>query len=149
MATESWSLFSSTVTLSTELNSLGNGNFSNVGAGGVSGQTTGSGNPRFAFAELLITFGSSPLANSVVELYAVFAPDGTHYSDGSSSVTPSNQLFVATFVVQASTSAQRLHTARFDLPPFLTKFLVRNRTTVSFPASGTTINLFAFNRQIN
>ena len=87
MATEKFSTYTSRSTvLTTQLNSLSNGSYSAAG----SELNNASNLDRFAVAELSVTFGSSPTADSTIDLYCLSTPDGTNYEDGDGS-TPHPQ----------------------------------------------------------
>lgn len=138
-----WAAASSRGTvLTTELNSLASAALSGVGS--VLDNATNK--DQYGRLELNVTFGSSPAAGGYVDIYEVIAPDGTNY--GSAAAVAQLQAPVASIAVNASTSAQRVASALFAMSPFLTKYLLVNRTSVSFPASGTTVNLYTTNDEI-
>lgn len=144
MPTENWSTLTSRGTLlTTELNSLANGSYSALGATALD---NGTNLDRFAMAELALDTASATTDRAAVDLYAVPAPDGTNYAD---STEPSAYHFVASFMVDDTAAAQRLVTARFELPPCKVKFQLRNRSGQAFPASGSTVKVYTFNRTIN
>ena len=146
MATEKWSGITSrgSVLTDTQLGSLGNGSYSAVGP---SFDNTGNLD-RFAYAELNTTFGSAPTANYMLHLYAVKSLDGTHYTDGGGSVAPADSLYLGSFQVQAVTTAQRVQTLRFELPPTLCEFILLNSSGAALPATGNTVSLYTFNRTV-
>ena len=128
--------------LNSQLDALSNGAYSAAGT-----EINNSTNlDRFASAELVVDFVSAPNAESTVSLFMVCAPDGTNYAD---SGTPSPTAWVGDFVLQATTAAQRVSIPRFELLPFKTKFLVKNESGQAFPASGSTVVLHTFNRELN
>lgn len=100
---------------------------------------------RFAYADLTVDFVSAPTDRAAIDLYCVPALDGTHYPDVTE---PAAYHFAASFMVDNTTAAQRLATARFELPPCKCKFIVRNRSGQAFPASGSIVNVYTFNRQL-
>ena len=146
MQTEKWSGYTSQGNvLSTELNSLGNGSY--CSAGSAYDNTTNL--DRFGVAELSVTFGTAPTSDSPIHLFAVIAPDGgTNYTDGGGSVRPPDAVYLGTFQLRNVTTAQIVHTKRFELPPGKMKFVAYNGSGQSFPASGSTVKLFTFNRTI-
>lgn len=75
--------------------------------------------------ELQVTFSVAPTANTVVELYIIYAMDSTNYAD-SDSTTPPNNLFVGSFPVRAVTSAQRVLLRGVPLSPAPLKAFIRN-----------------------
>lgn len=129
--------------LTTELDALANGSFSAVGTE-LANQTN---KDRFAVAELEVDFVSAPTDFSTCDLYAVTALDGTNYPDGGGATRPSQEQFVASFQLLATTSAQRLHSAPFELLGGKTKFILKNNSGQAFPASGSTVRLYTFNRE--
>lgn len=130
--------------LGSELNSLASGSYTAASAA----YDNSTNLDRYGIAELAVTFGSAPTADSVVQLYIAIAPDGTNYEDGGSSVRPNPQNFVGHFVVRATTNAQRLVSGRFELPPGKFKFIAYNATGQAFPSTGSTVKLFTFNREV-
>lgn len=130
--------------LSTELNSLADGSRTNAGT-----EVDNSTNlDQYGKVEINVTFGSAPSAGAYVDLHAVTAPDGTNYEDGSSSVDPGSHTMVARIPVRATTSAQRLMSRVFPLEPAKTKFILVNQTGQAFPASGSTVELFSSNDEV-
>lgn len=145
MPTEKWTALASRGNiLSTELDSLADAAASTVNIE----YDNASNLDRFGIAELQVTFGTNPTADAVVDLYCLPTLDGTNYPAGSADATPEASLYVGSFQVNASTSAQRLQTSRFELPPTKCKFVAVNRTGQSFPASGSTVALYTLNRSI-
>lgn len=130
--------------LSTELNSLANGSRTNVGT-----EIDNSTNlDKYGWLELSVTFGSAPSAGAYLNIYMVMAPGGTNYADGSSSVDPGADAWVASIPILASTSAQRKTVGPILLPPSKIKFICENQTGQAFPASGSTIVLYTDNDEI-
>jgi hypothetical protein len=125
--------------LDTGLNSLANNN--NVVSNAYD-NTQGAAGDGYTMAdlELVVQFGTSPVANSSVSVWFLSAPDGTNYEDGSSSVTPARGPD-AVFPVRQVTSSQRI-VRRVVLPPGVIQFLVRNDATgQAFANSGNTLKL--------
>jgi hypothetical protein len=130
--------------LTTELNSLTDTSRTAVG----SEINNGSNKDQYGKVEVQVTFGSNPNATGYLELYAVTAPDGTNYEDGSSSVDPGPHRLVAYIPVRATTSAQRLTSPIFGLEPSKTKFILRNKSGQAFPSSGSTVKLYTTNDEV-
>lgn len=147
MPTELWTgLTSRGTVLGSELDALGNAAYSAAGSTVVDNATNLD---RFGLAELTVTFGSAPTADAPVHLYAVYAPDGTNYADGGGSVRPADlSLYLGTFQVRAVTTAQRIQTPRFELKPAKLKVVAYNGSGQAFPASGSVVTLYTFNRSI-
>lgn len=146
LATELWAAAVSRGNLlTTQLNALANGSSSAVGT-----ELDNSVNlDVYGIAVLSVTFGSSPTLNAVCSLYAVCAVDGTNYEDGSASLRYAQDAFVGVFQVYNNTSAQILVTKPFLLRPFKTKFAVGNASGQAFPATGTTVGIWTFNRTLS
>ncbi len=83
--------------------------------------------------ELNVTFGTAPDAGGYVALYLIDAPDGTNYSDGSSSVDPGADKLKLTIPVRAVTSAQLKVTITFPISPTKIKFILENQSGQAFP----------------
>lgn len=135
MATIELSAYGTIATaLSTELNSLASGSSAITAA-----LDNGTDKSIWDDLELVVTFGTAPALNAPVEVYLVPSVDGTNYGDGSSTVLPSPNLLVGTFLVRAVTTAQRVAIRKVELPPGLFKYLVRNQAGQAFAASGNTL----------
>lgn len=147
MPTETWSAFTNRSTLlSTELNSLADGSYSAAG----SALDNGANKDRFAMAQLDVTFASNPTVDTTCDLFAVPAPDGTNYGDGGGSVKPSAAYYCGSFPLRAVTTAQKIMTQLFELPPCKVKFvLLNNGTGRAFPGSGSTVTIYTCNRTIS
>jgi hypothetical protein len=126
-----------TAILTTALNSMANN--ANVLSATI---TLGTGEPgyRFGEAELLVTFGTNPTANTAFVAWILREIDGTNYEDGGTSVTPTRVPDMI-FTVRAVTTAQRI-IAICDLPPGSFKVLIRNDATgQAIAASGNTLTI--------
>lgn len=130
--------------LSTELNSLANTSRTNAGTA-VDNSTNLD---QYGKLELNVTFGTAPDSGATVKIFMVTAPDGTNYEDGSSSVAPGSHTLVDIIPVKASTSAQRLMSRIIPLQPAPTKFLLENQTGQAFPATGSAVELFTNNDEV-
>lgn len=134
--------------LTTELDSLADGAYSAPGP-----VLDNSANKDvWAIAELVVDFVSGPVLGSVVQLYAVISRDGTNYEQGGATaggIAPPETALVATFQLDDTTAAQRVMSNLFKLRgPFKHKFIARDRSGQSFPASGSTISVSTFPRNI-
>lgn len=132
--------------LSTEINSLSNGSacsassaFNNVPAVG------GSNGYDWADFELVLATGSNTTAYKTVDLYIIESVDGTNYQDTGG---PPPNGFLDSFVLQAATS-QRIILRNIPLPPTNFKILVVNNSGVAASASGSTVKMLPYNRQVN
>ncbi len=130
--------------LSTELNALGDTSRSNQG-----GEIDNSVNlDKYGMLELNATFATAPDTNGPLHLYLITAPDGTNYGDGSSSADPGPDTYLLTISVRAVTSAQRKMTRWFEIPNSKFKLILENQCGFAFPATGSTVELFTSNDEI-
>lgn len=138
-----------TTVMSTELNSLGSSSGKAISSAQVNDDSVAQPTlDLFADLELKVTFASAPTAGTVVEVYMLRSIDGgTTYPDGSSSVLPQSNLYVAGFAVRAVTTAQVLSYPGISLPPGYFKLLVQNTTNQAFPASGSTLRMNTYQLQ--
>lgn len=133
-----------TSVLNDELNSLADGSRTDAGDEYGNGVTLNT----MARLELSVTFPTAPDAGGGVELYMLNANNDSNYTDGSSTVAPSVNDFVAFIDVRASTGAQRIASKPFRLNPAKTKFILVNKTGQAFPSSGSNVYLYAWNEEI-
>ena len=150
MATEKFTAPSDRSTvLTTELDSLASTAYS--GPGTVIDNSVNK--DVWAIAELVVDFVSGPTLGSVCQLYAIVSRDGTNYEQGGATaggIAPPEAALVATFQLDDTTAAQRVMSNPFKLRgPFKHKFILRNRSGQSFPASGSTVSVSSFNRDIS
>jgi len=130
--------------LSTELNALADAAFTAAGTA-----LDNSANlDKYAYLELNVDFVSAPSAGAYCAIYMVMALDGTNYADGSGSVNPGADAWVISIPILASTAAQNKQVGPIPLPPAKVKFLLENKTGQAFPASGSTLELFSANDEI-
>ena len=126
-----------TTVLSTGLNSLANNAL--VASSAI---TLSTGEPGYqrCEAELVVTYGTAPTANTACVVWLLREIDGTNYEDGSSTVTPSRNPDLV-FPLRAVTTAQRI-VVTGDLPPGSFVALLRNDSTgQAMAASGNTLKL--------
>lgn len=147
MATETWSATAnrSGAALTTELNALATGSYSGVGPE----LDNATNKDVYCVAVLACDWVSAPTLNATVSLFAVCAIDGSNYEDGSASLRYPQDSFCGVFQVYNTTAAQLMATKPFLLRPFKTKFAVLNSSGQNMPATGTTVQFYTFNRDIN
>jgi hypothetical protein len=126
-----------TTVLSTGLNSLANNAL--VASSAI---TLSTGEPGYqrCEAELVVTYGTAPTANTACVVWLLREVDGTNYEDGSSTVTPSRNPDLV-FPLRAVTTAQRI-VVTGDLPPGAFVALLRNDGTgQAMASSGNTLKI--------
>ena len=138
---------SSAQLLTTELNSLANGS---AAIDSSSYDNATNLYPSAAF-ELDVTFGSAATAGAPVDLYLIYAPDGTNFGDNTTGASPKTPLSqkVGTFYCLSQTANQLVAVTPagqqyVELLPFLFKAYVVNGSGQAFPASGSTVTIYPF-----
>lgn len=146
MATEKWTAYSApTTVLSTELNALANGDYSDASA------AFNNSSVRFRYGVFEFvggTFGVAPTDFTSLSLFMVESADGTNYEDGGGAVRPQGAKFRASVELRAVTTSQRLVSRPFELTPTLVKFVLHNGSGQALPATGSVVKLYTFNREI-
>lgn len=121
-----------TSALTTELNSLANNG--NTAASAAIDNT--SALDLFMDLELVIaTQGSARATGAAIYVFAVYAVDGTNYGD----VNETTAVWLATFPMDAATTARRMAATDVPMPPGLFKLFVRNVTGQALAASSNTL----------
>lgn len=127
--------------LSTEFNSLANGSITALS----SEITNNSAATRFPYMEVefyIAAQGTARASGAFCALYLVPEVDDTNYPDTSTSTTGNeymNAYYVASFPLDAATTARRLTIRQIDLPPGNFKLAVSNATGQAMAASGNTL----------
>lgn len=138
-----------TTLMTTELNSLAN----NAKALGTTVYANGTNQYLFGYFELVVDYGTSPTAGSLIELYIIPTVDGTNYVDGDASNDPAYNLFAGGFAVRATTNPMRLAvggpggSGLVALPPTSFKALLWNKTGQAFAASANTLKMIPYRYQ--
>jgi hypothetical protein len=145
MATVTWNSPASIATsLSTELNSLADGNRALSGA--IDNETNLA---RFLDLELnLAAQGSARDATAHVDVYILYSVDGTNYSFGDASTDPSAASPVAVFALDAATTARYVTLAGIPIAPLKFKLLLVNQTGQALAASGNTLKYRTHNEKV-
>lgn len=130
--------------MSTELNSLAAGSWTNAGTE-VDNSTN---NDKYGWFELAFTFATSPAAGAFLTIYIVTAMDGTTYADGSSSVDPGPEMAVLNVTARAVNTAQNKQYGPVILPPSKFKIIVKNNGSTALASSGNTVKLYTDNDEI-
>ena len=124
---------SATTALTTELNSLAANN--NTVASSAIDNTTNL--DLFMDVELVLAAQGSARSNGAyVALYMTQALDGSNYGDSQELVAK----LIATFTLDASTTARRATFNDIPIPPGLFKLFARNVTGQALAASGNTVS---------
>lgn len=132
-------LGSQTTLLSTGLNSLAN---NSLAISSAFDNTIGQAGDGYLLCdvELVVTYGTSPTANTGCSIWFLTSQDGTNYEDGGTSTTPARMPDLV-IPVLSSTSAQRI-IRRGLLPYGLCKVLLKNDGTgQAMAASGNTLKI--------
>lgn len=128
--------------LTTELNALANGGFSAVGP--AYDNTTNLDE----WGACDITLASLAAATGAyLQLFLAVSLDGTTYEDAPAATQPGSHQLVATVSLLVSTSAKRVMTPWFRLPPNKFKFVLKNAAGVALGATANTVALFTTNEQ--
>lgn len=103
------------------------------------------------YLAVTIELGSwTPTVNDMIELYALYAPDGTNYESGSSSYLPTPDRLFASAGLSTDTSAAAKRIVLFgEIKPFKTKILWRWRGTNATAASSNLMTWQTFNDDLN
>jgi len=129
--------------LTTELNALADDGVSALGTE----YDNSTGLDTFGLLELGVDFVSAPTANAVVSIYMLKALDGTNYENAPILATRNADL-VASIGMEATTSARIYMSHTFEMPPCKVKFVLINESGQAFPATGSTVELFTGNKEI-
>lgn len=127
--------------LSTELNSLANGAFSNAS---TTLDNSGSTAKHLYFALELVLASLTPTGAPYIAVYALYSIDGTNYEDGGGSTAPPLMSQIAAFDLSTSTGAKRRTRVNVPAAPFPVKFVVENRAGVSLASSGNTLSVRSY-----
>lgn len=92
---------------------------------------------------LYVDPASAPTSGKTIELFILYAQDGTNYPEGSAGVNPSGSHFVGSFIVRADAGFQRLDLLT-PLLPFKLKPLLLNNMGQAFAATGNILTLVPF-----
>ena len=145
MASVKWELGSDVTAMTTELNSLADD------ARAVSSEQDNS-TDLYLFDDVEWhngTFGGTPDAGAVMELYCVSQElDGTGWEDGESgSVDPASANLVGVFNIRASTAAQTHILRQIPIPPSKFKYVIINRSGQALASSGNTLRRVPYRYQ--
>lgn len=96
----------------------------------------------FGAFQLDVTFAAAPTADSTIDLFVVYAFDGTNYNNGGGTSLPANAV-VGGWNMAAITT-QQLLTIGVLLMPFKFKVFVYDNTNRAFPATGSTVKYVGY-----
>jgi hypothetical protein len=144
MATDKWAAPESTATaLTTELNSLANGSYSNASSA-IDNEAD-----LYKFIDLEVVLASlTPTGSPYVAIYAVYSLDGPHYADGGGATAPRNSSLLAVLDTSTSTGAKRLVGGNYPLLPLKFKLVAQNGLGVSMASSSNTVRYRRHNGQV-
>jgi hypothetical protein len=103
-----------------------------------------AGKDRFATLDVLLSCAVAPSAGRTMEVYLIYAVDGTHYEDGSATVVPP-AMPAGAFSVRGVTGEQRLSLPNIPLAPLKFKVLCKSDLD---QAATTTVLLVTHNEEI-
>lgn len=127
--------------LSTELNSLANGSYSN--ASSAIDNLTG----LYTHMALELYLASlTPVAGQTIAVYLVPTIDGTNYEDGGGATAPPNIAYLCSFDLRAATAAQYRAVVDIPIPPFAFKLILNNVTITSGVALASSGNTLKYRR---
>lgn len=103
------------------------------------------------FLAVTINLGSwTPTVNDYMELYLLYAADGTNYESGSSSYLPeADRIWISKSLSTDTTAAAKRFTVWRPIRPFKTKVLWRWMGTNSTAASSNSMTWQTFNINLN
>lgn len=126
--------------LTTELNALSDGAWTALG----SEYDNTADLRQYFMVRVAVDFVSAPSTGGFVTLYALHAMDGTNYPTLDTDNDPRAGHQVAAIELIDTTAAQVRDSGVFSLPPWKTKFILKNSSGQAFPASGSTVTLYSF-----
>ena len=101
---------------------------------------------RWITCELTWTTSATSLVGEVVELYLLYAINGTAYEDGAAATDP-KKAPVAVFVNDGGTGAQKQVVSRIPLDPFKFKLLIKSELTEACTADSVTLLAYTYNEE--
>jgi hypothetical protein len=127
---------------STGINSAG----VNAGANQLGSEIDNAANKdRFASLDLTFSCASAPTANTVWEVYVLYAIDGSNYEDGGAALDPAKNP-VGTIAARAVTGAQRQTLMNVPILPFKFKLLLKSELDQN--ATSVTMLCYTHNEEI-
>lgn len=100
---------------------------------------------RYLNLELTWTCSTASVLNEVVEVYLLYAIDGTNYEDGGVSVDPI-KVQISFFSDNGLTTAQKQAKVSIPIPPFKFKILIKSELTNN--ATSVTVDAETYNEDI-
>lgn len=138
-----WLAFTSRGTgLTTELNALGIGAYSAVGT--ALDNTTNL--DEWGYCDIVLA-SLLPTAGADLQLFLHPSPDGTTYEDAASTTNPALHAALPVVMLNVSTSAKRVQTPLFRIPPQKFKLVLLNGSGVALNATGNTVTVYTGNEQ--
>jgi hypothetical protein len=130
--------------LSTQLNALADNAYTAQGA-----EVDNSTNlDTYGMFEFNVDATAAFAAGGYMAIYLITAPDGTNYGEGSASVVPGADTWLLNIPLRATADAIIKMTKVFPLPPVKFKFIMENQGGRVFPTSGSTLELFTMNYEL-
>ena len=130
--------------LSTQLNALADAGFSVQGA-----EIDNSTNlDTYGMFEFNTDATAAFTAGGYIAIYMITAPDGTNYGEGSGSIDPLAAAWLLNIPIRATADAIITMTKVFPLPPTKVKFMAENQAGIVLPTTGSTLELFTMNYEL-
>jgi hypothetical protein len=118
-----------------------------AGANNLGDEVDNSSNKdRFASFSLIFTCATAPTAGKVMELYIVYAIDGTNYEAGDATPTDPVKIRAGVFPARNVTAAQRVNLTNVPLAPFKLKCLLKSELDQN--ATSVTMQMYTHNEEI-
>jgi hypothetical protein len=129
--------------LSTELNSLANGSYTNASSA-IDNETD-----LYEYLDLELLLASlTPSGSPYCSVYLTKSIDsGTNFEDGGGATAPPGAALICTFDLSTSTGAKRRVMGNLLIPPLQFKLIVLNSSGVSLASSGNTLRYRRHNEQ--
>lgn len=101
---------------------------------------------RFLSFDLTFSCASAPTANTTIEVYILYAIDGTNYEDGDATPTDPTKNPAAAVAARNVTGAQRVAVTNIPIQPFKFKILIKSELDQN--ATSVTLNAYTHNEDI-
>lgn len=107
----------------------------------------GTNKDRFCAIEVTFTGASTPTVDTLLEIYILYAADGTNYEDGDATPTDPKKPPVGCVAARAVAGAQKQTLPAIPLSPFKFKILVKSELDVAI-TSALTVLCHTYNEEL-